>query len=147
MYIMNKPATICHELTHLKGYIFEDEANFIAFLACVNSDEKIMEYSGYLSVLNYLDNDFYKAVGRDAKRYLAEPRISSQVIEDNTFLTEEEWERINGKAVLDTEVVDSVSDTFTETVLKVNGVQDGMISYTRVVELLLSYYKSTNFLN
>lgn len=147
MYIMNKPATICHELAHLKGYIFEDEANFISFLACVNSDENIMKYSGYLSVLGYLDNDFYKAVGRDAQKYLEQPRISKQVIEDDIFLTEAEWERINGKAVIDTEVVDSVSDTFTETVLKVNGVEDGMISYSRVVELLLSYYKSQNFLN
>ena len=101
-----------------------------------------MEYSGYLSVLGYLDNDFYKAVGRDAQKYLEQPRISKQVIEDDIFLTEEEWERINGKAVIDTEVVDSVSDTFTETVLKVNGVEDGMISYSRVVKLLLSYYKS-----
>jgi len=65
MYIMNMPSTLCHELAHLKGYIFEDEANFIGFLACVNSEELLFQYSGYLSVLNYLDNDFYRAVGRD----------------------------------------------------------------------------------
>ena len=68
--------------------------------------------------------------------------FSHQVFTDNIFLTDTEWERINGKAIIDTEVVDSVSDTFTETVLKANGVQDGMISYSRVVQLLLSYYKS-----
>lgn len=146
MYIMNIPATVCHELAHLKGYIFEDEANFIAFLACVNSKENIMEYSGYLSVLGYLDNDFYKATGKDAEKYLAQPRITKQVLADNEFLLQEEWDRINGKAVIDTEVVDSVSDTFTETVLKVNGVEDGMISYSRVVKLLLLYYKSMGVL-
>ncbi len=147
MYIMNKHATMCHELAHLRGYIFEDEANFISYLACINSDNPMIQYSGYLSVLNYLDNDYYKAVGKDWERYIIQPRILEQVHEDNVFLTQEEWDRIEEKALLDTETVDEVSDTFTETVLKVNGVSDGMISYSRVVKLLLQYYEETGLLN
>lgn len=140
MYIMNMPATLCHELAHLKGYIFEDEANFISYLACIQSEDLLMQYSGYLSVLNYLDNDFYKAIGRDREAYLAQPVISAQVKADNIFVTEEEWARINKKALIDTETVDKISDIVVDTTLKVNGVQDGMISYNRVVELLLQYY-------
>lgn len=143
MYIMNKPASMCHELAHLRGYIYEDEANFISYLACIQSGDKFLEYSGYLSVLNYLDNDFYDAVGRDREAYMAQPVILSQVHVDNQFLTDEEWDRINGKAVIDTETVDEISDTFTETVLVANGVSDGMISYSRVVKLLLQYYSKT----
>lgn len=41
---------------------------------------------------------------------------------------------------MDTETVDSVSDTLTDASLKLNGVSDGMISYNRVVELLLQWY-------
>ena len=141
MYIMNLPSTLCHELSHLKGYIFEDEANFISFLACIQSDDVVFRYSGYLSVLNYLDNDFYKAVGKDKEAYNAQPAISAQVHADNIFVTDEDWERINGKALIDTETVDAVSDTFVDATLKANGVQDGMLSYSRVVELLLLYYK------
>ena len=137
---MNKPSTLCHELAHLRGYIFEDEANFISYLACIQSDDIVYQYSGYLSVLNYLDNDFYKAVGRDRESYLAQPRISSQVSKDNVFVTDDEWERINGNALIDTETVEAVSDAVVDTTLKVNGVQDGMISYSRVVRLLLLYY-------
>ena len=142
MYIMNKPSTLCHELAHLRGYIFEDEANFISYLACIRSDDIVYQYSGYLSVLNYLDNDFYKAVGRDREAYLEQPRISSQVSKDNVFVTDDEWERINGKALIDTETVEAVSDAVVDTTLKVNGVADGMISYSRVVRLLLQYYSS-----
>ena len=141
MYIMNKPATMCHELAHLRGYIFEDEANFISYLACIKSEDPVIQYSGYLSVLYYLDNDYYKAVGRNWDTYISQPRILEQVDEDNVFLTQEEWDRIEDKAVLDTETVDEVSDAFTETVLKANGVSDGMISYSRVVKLLLQYYE------
>jgi len=140
MYIMNMPATFCHELAHLRGYIYEDEANFIAYLACVGSDDPMFQYAGYLSVLNYIDNDFYDAVGCNPDRYWQQVHILPQVREDNIFLTEEEWERIEDKAILDTEIVDAVSDSFTDATLKLNGVSDGMISYSRVVKLLLQYY-------
>ncbi len=140
MYIMNMPSTLCHELAHLKGYIFEDEANFIGFLACIQSEDLFFQYSGYLSVLNYLDNDFYKVISRDREAYFAQPVISEQVKKDNVFVTDKEWARINAKAVVDTEIVDKVSDIVVDTTLKVNGVQDGKISYSRVVELLLLYY-------
>ena len=63
-----------------------------------------------------------------------------QVHTDNIFVKQEEWDRINGVALIDTEVVEAASDSFTETALKLNGVEDGMISYSRVVELLLRYY-------
>lgn len=140
MYVMNKPATFCHELAHLKGFIYENEANFIAYLACTGSEDIVFQYAGYLSVLNYIDNDFYTSVGNDRERYLAQENILPQVHEDNIFLTQEEWDRIEKKAVLDTETVDAISDSFTDTTLKLNGVADGMISYSRVVELLLQYY-------
>lgn len=145
MYIMNKPATFCHELAHLKGYIFEDEANFIGYLGCIQSDDKVFNYSGYLSVLYYLDNDFYEAVGEQRDAYLAEERILPQVHADNVFLLPEEWDRVEEKAILDTEVVDAVSDSFTDTTLVLNGVSDGIQSYNRVVRLLLQYYESTTF--
>jgi len=140
MYIMNKPNTFCHELAHLRGYIYEDEANFISFLACVQSGDPLFEYSGYLSVLNYLDNDFYKAVGEDREAYLAQPHISPVVRADNIFVTDREWERINGKALIDTETVDQVSDVLRDTSLKAFGISDGVLSYSRVVQLLLEWY-------
>lgn len=145
MYIMNLPATMCHELAHLRGYIFEDEANFIGFLACIKSEDVVFQYAGYLSVLNYLDNDFYKAVGRDSEKYFEQEGILTQVSVDNVYVTQDEWDRINGKALIDTETVDEVSDTFTDTTLKVNGVEDGMLSYNRVVRLLLQWYDSRGF--
>ena len=140
MYIMNKPDTFCHELAHLRGYIYEDEASFISFLACVRSGDPVFEYSGYLAVLGYVDNDFYKAVGKDREVYLAQPQISSQVRADNVFVTDREWERINGKALIDTETVDQVSDVLRDTSLKAFGISDGVLSYNRVVELLLKWY-------
>ncbi len=62
MYIANIPHTMCHELAHTKGFISEDEANLIGFLACIRSDDDFFEYSGYLSVLGYLDSDLKESI-------------------------------------------------------------------------------------
>ena len=140
MYLTNIPVTMCHELSHLKGFIREDEANFIGYLACVDSDDPLFRYSGYLSVLGYLDRDFFRAVGEDSEVYLAHPLISDLVMEDKKFLTQETWEKVEEKAVLKTETVKQAADAFLDTTLTLNGVEDGRISYSRVVDLLLQYY-------
>lgn len=140
MYITNMPVTMCHELSHLKGFIREDEANFIGYLACVDSDDPLFRYSAYLSVIGYLDRDFFRATGEDSAVYLSHPEISRLVMEDKKFLTKEVWEQVEEKAVLSTETVKQAADTFLDTTLTLNGVKDGRISYSRVVNLLLQYY-------
>ena len=140
MYEVNKPATICHELAHLKGFIYEDEANFIGFLACVSSDDLFFRYSGYMSVLGYVENEFRDSVNHKASAYFEHPEIARSVYDDDLFLTAEAWEKVEEKAVIQTAVVKKASNQFTEATLKLNGVEDGMKSYSRVVQLLLKYY-------
>lgn len=82
----------------------------------------------------------YSAVGRDDALYASHPGISSQVSQDNVFLEKETWEEVEERAVIRTEIVDKVSDKFTETTMVFNGIEDGIRSYTRVVQLLLHYY-------
>lgn len=149
MFILNLPETMCHELAHLRGFIYEDEANFIAYLACVESDDTFFRYAGYLSVLTYLYNDLYSARQKNPESYAEAAAavgivaVSAQVWQDSVFVTDEEWERINGKALIDTEIVDQAADVFIDTNLKVNGISDGSVSYSRVVKLLLQYYRLT----
>jgi len=140
MYLTNIPVTMCHELSHLKGFILEDEANFIGYLACVDSEDPLFQYSAYLSVIGYLDRDFYGAVSQDGAEYARHTAISDTVMADKIFLTSEAWQQVEEKAVLDTEVVKQAADTFLNTTLTLNGVSDGTKSYSRVVQLLLQYY-------
>ncbi len=140
MHEINRPATICHEYAHLKGFMYEEEANMIGFLACIHSSDLTFQYSGYLSVLNYIDNEFYKAIGKDKEIYLSHVNISPRVREENIFLEKDAWEKVEARAVISTEVVDKVSDKLSETSMVLNGVEDGTLSYTRVVGLLLHYY-------
>lgn len=140
MYIMSKPATMCHELAHTKGFMQEDEANLIAFLACLHSDDIVFQYSGYLSVLTYIDNDFINSIDSNSQIYNSHVKISSQVKKDRMFLTEDAWSEVEKKAVVSTKVVKKASNTFTNTTLVLNGVEQGSASYGEVVGLLMDYY-------
>ena len=110
MYITNVAPTICHELAHTKGFIYEDDANMIGYLACINSDDKFLQYCGYLSVLNYVNNDFYDSIGRNKDTYKKHVRISDGVADDNIFLTRENWQEVEKTAVVKTSTVKKVSD-------------------------------------
>lgn len=140
MHVTNVAPTVCHELSHTKGFIYEDDANFIGFLACIESDDVFLQYCGYLSVLNYVNNDFYESINKNKNVYKKHVRISDLVAGDNIFLTKEDWEVVEKKAVVKTSTVKKVSNTLMETSLKLNGVEEGMQQYNKVVNQLLDYY-------
>ena len=142
MSIANKPFTMCHELVHTRGYIYEDEANLIGFFACINSDDTFFQYSGYLSVLNYVNNAFYRSVDTDT--YKSHVAVSELVWHDDEFLTKEAWDYVNSHSFFSTEKVKKAADTFVDTTLKVNGVKEGKLSYNHVVDLLITYYDYKN---
>ena len=60
MLRVNLATTICHEFAHLKGIIQEDEANFVSFLAAINSDNPEMRYAGYIMAIEYIDGDLWE---------------------------------------------------------------------------------------
>lgn len=148
MYITNYPDTYCHELSHLHGYLFEEEAGMLSFLACTHSEDTFFQYCGYLAVLGYVDKAYIRSIHaidseEGALRYLSQLSCSDAVKSDFIFLKPETWEKVEEHAVLKTETVKSISNTFTETTLKLNGISDGMAVYDGVVSYLLEYYEGT----
>ena len=135
----NLPQVLCHEFSHLKGFIQEDEANFVSFVATCGSDNIEVQYSGYLDALEYVHNQIYK--NGITSGYELTYSISDEVKNDwFRFMPDNYWEENKEKEVISTETVSTVSTTATDTSLKMNGVSDGIESYSRMVNLLLDYY-------
>ncbi|MCI6887731.1 MAG: DUF3810 domain-containing protein [Lachnospiraceae bacterium] len=129
----NIPHTICHELSHLKGFMREDEANFIGYLACISSDCPAFRYSGYLTGWVYAGNALARAdidIYMELRQKL-DPRAEEDLQENNAF-----WGRYEGK-------VAEVSNQWNDTYLKMNDQEDGVKSYGRMVDLMLAYRKNT----
>ena len=130
MTAYNIPHTICHELSHLKGFMREDEANFIGFLACVGSGEPVFRYSGYTMGWIYAGNALASA-NMEAYQEIYEKldgRVKADLQENNEF-----WERYEGRAA---EAAEAVNDAY----LKANSQEEGVESYGLVVDLMLGWF-------
>ncbi|WP_295076611.1 DUF3810 domain-containing protein [Ruminococcus sp.] len=133
------PSTVCHELSHLKGFIQEDEANFLSFIATTGSDNIEFQYSGYLDALEYVDIAVWNN-GIESAMTLS-GGISDEVRNDwFRFLPENYWEENAGKEIIPTEAVSEASTAFIDTNIKMNGREEGIRTYSLVVKLLLDYY-------
>ena len=119
------PVTMCHELSHLSGYMREDEANFIAFLACLQSDDPEFHYSGVylasvhaMNALLTVDSDLWNRA--DA---LKSDALRRDIRSNNAY-----WKQYETPV---SEVSDRVNDAYLK----------ALVSYARMVYLLLAYYR------
>ena len=128
----NIPFTTCHELSHLKGFMREDEANFIAFLACRNSDSPQFRYSGYLMAYVHATNALYRNAG--AKTYQEIRDTLCDTAAKDLAANNAYWDQYDTKVA---EVANNMNDTY----LRANSQEDGVKSYGRMVDLLLADYR------
>lgn len=131
------PHTMCHELAHQMGFAREDEANFVAFVACTSSEMPEFIYSGYYSAFVYSMNALHSY---DYELWLeiyesTDPRIINDMKEASEF-----WDSFTTP----NDVLANLSENVNDAYLNANNVSDGTRSYGRVVDLLLAYYFGNN---
>ena len=126
------PYTAAHELAHQRGIAREDEANFIAFLVCMESDDPYIRYSAYLNVYEYVGSALRSADSKLYKEsYLNLPKeIHAEEVAYSKFF---EKYRKNVAA----EVSKKTNDAY----LQSQGAPEGTRSYNLVVDLAVAYYK------
>jgi hypothetical protein len=122
------PSSMMHELAHFKGYMREDEANFIAYLACLKSGSDEFAYSGAMLALRHSLNALYEA---DPDAYFEahkslHPGIISDYAANGAY-----WKRFEGPVA---EVSQKVNDVY----LRTNRQEQGVKSYGQMVDLLLA---------
>ena len=124
------PFTICHELSHLRGYMQEEEANFIGVLATIGADDLYFNYSGYVSAWVYAGN----ALARIDSTAFATlyGRINARTRQDMLY-NNAYWKQFEGKPA---EAHEQLNDAY----LKIQGQTTGVRSYGHVTDLMLEYF-------
>lgn len=128
----SRASTMAHELAHLHGFMREDEANFLAYLACMSSEDPLVRYSGTMLALIYAGNAL---AGQDMELYSElwskyHPGMVRDFADNSAY-----WDQYKDTVI--SETADKVNDVY----LKANEQEEGVKSYGRVVDLLLAEYR------
>ena len=110
----------------------EDEANYLAYLACMVSEDPLVRYSGTMLALIYAGNAL---AGQDMELYgelwsMYHPGMVRDFADNSAY-----WDQYEDTVI--SETADKVNDVY----LKANEQEDGVKSYGRVVDLLLAEYR------
>ena len=127
-----RPFTVAHEFSHQRGIAREDEANFVAYLVCIGSEDAFVRYSGYMNLLQYVTDALYEA---DKDLY---EKFANQVM---AYEAKKEFRAFSAffepyRSSTASQVAGAVNDTF----LNSQGQSEGRASYGLVVDLAVAYY-------
>jgi Protein of unknown function (DUF3810) len=129
LHPLEKPFSMAHEMAHAYGWTEEATANFVAYLACRQSDDLFIRYSGYLSYYRYVASNFKRQLPDEYKKF--RETLPTGIKNDLTAINQRierypNWFDTSG-----------LNDLY----LKSQGVTEGVDSYARIVVLVYSWRK------
>lgn len=125
-------STMCHELSHICGFMREDEANFISYLACSNSDSAELRYSGAMMGLIHATNRLYRY---DPNAWQEICSLLPEGVLRDLSANSRYWKKYETP-------VGETADRWNDAYLKANDQADGVQSYGRMVDLLIAFYRA-----
>ena len=124
------PATVLHEMAHQRGVAYEDEANYMAFLASLYHSDVNYRYSGTVLALINSMNALY-AEDKDLFKELY--GTYSEGLKRDLQAYDEFYKPYEGE-------VEKAATKVNDTYLKGNGQVSGVKSYGEMVDLLLEQF-------
>lgn len=124
-----KPSVITHEKSHLYGIADETEANYSAFIICIKSDNKYLQYSGYFDVLYYFLIEYKKRNSAEDYKKIYDT-IRPEI--------KEEFKKQKERFLKNKNVISKLSAKFYNIYLKINKIKDGNQSYSKVVDMIIN---------
>jgi hypothetical protein len=128
---MLQPYIATHEMAHQIGYAKENEANFVGYLAAVNSPDTLFHYSAYLDLFLYANREVYYVDSVSSKKTLKQ--LITPVKADLLELRKFDLEHQN--------IFEPFTTWMYGNYLKLNNQPKGLHSYNAVVGMLIAYYK------
>ncbi len=129
----NYPSTACHEIAHQIGIGPENEANFVGYLATVNSKNKYFNYAGNLMALRYCLSNIYR---QDIDTFNQLKKTINTGILKDMQQSQDFWKKYRNWS-------EKYFKIFYDNFLKANKQKEGIKSYHKMVSLLINYHKTT----
>ena len=119
--------TAAHEFAHCAGIGFEDEANFVAWVACLASPDPYLRYQGHIRALSSFEANVGPAT-RAKLRKLAGPEVRA-----DRARALEAWRGKRDKRLA------RIQRIVYDRVLKTQGVKEGVRSYSNMVRWIVAW--------
>lgn len=121
--------TCAHELAHAKGVLNEGDANFMAFLLCINSQNDYFKYAGYsYAVFNLLGTFRSSPEDYAAKEALIDEKALSAHENSKEF-----FRSFDG-------LINDISGMINDIYTKLNGMPQGTKTYSLASKGIIGYY-------
>lgn len=122
-------STMAHEMAHSKGVMHENEANFVSYYICINSDNDYLQYSGLMEAFIKC----YSTITDVEQKKIIRQRIPDSIITEynNEYDFFQEYQG----------VVQKIANFFNNLNLKASGVSDGVKSYGMTDKFLVALYE------
>jgi hypothetical protein len=122
---------MAHEMAHQRGIAPENEANFVAFLICIESDDEYIKYSAYFNMFEYLSDALYSA---DKDAYKSVAKELNEKVREELIAYSDFFDKYRDNVAAD------VSGSVNNSYLQSQGQTQGTRSYGLVVDLTVAYY-------
>jgi len=122
------PATVCHEMVHQRGFMQEDEACYLAWMVCYNSEFPAFKYSGTLYALIYVMNALSEV---DPDRAEEVKLLYGDALLQDLYELADYWERNQDTRAQ--KVATELNDVY----LKSNKQEEGSNSYYYMVKYMV----------
>ena len=123
------PFSIAHEMAHQRGVARESEANFVAYVVCVNSRDPFVRYSGYRNGLGVL-SELYRVNPEKAKELAKQLGTGYR---DDSRRAALFWAKASGAA-------GALSQRVNDLYLRANRVKAGVADYSNSTTLIIAYH-------
>lgn len=137
--VLHFPVTVCHEITHARGYASETDANTIAILSCINSPRADFRYAGYYYIFMHLWNtvsDYADYEGVAMTDYFSRNDFKPVMRDINAY--NEYRESFNTGPIAD--LISRFSEDVNNAFLESNGQEGGTDTYVVPQDAYVEYY-------
>ncbi len=131
------PIVATHEIAHQIGYANESEANFIGYLAAVQSEDVLFQYTAYLMAFRYCLSELY--VSEKAVYFEIYGRIPKGILK-NFKESQKFWKSYKNP-------LEPIFKKMYDLFLKSNNQHHGINSYSKMVGLIMAFDKNEKYKN
>jgi hypothetical protein len=126
------PTTICHEMAHQIGFAAENEANFVGFLAANYNDDVFFKYASYRMAFGYCISELRKRDDKLSKELWKTVHIG---VGKDFNASYKFWQSYNNP-------FEPLVKKGYNAYLKANKQDNGIASYSYVVNLFIHYFEN-----